>query len=61
MFLTHNQIRQLSDLISEYPDEDGVEIICDNTSGIGSNVYATITYVSGTRQTTVDITDYERW
>ena len=58
--LTRKNIEQLYALMQEYPGTDEVKISFSNSSGIGTNVYATVKYTS-TREHTIDITDYESW
>ncbi len=52
---------QLHSLISEYSDEETVELLIDGSSGIGLNVTAVVRYAAGTRADSRDITDYDRW
>jgi hypothetical protein len=60
--LTRNQIRQLYEFVLEYEgDDERVQIRYSDSSGIGTNMYASIKYASGTREAEIDITDYENW
>ena len=58
--LTRKQVEQVAALMQEYKDATDVTFSMDSSSGIGSNIYATIKYL-GYREHTIDITDYENW
>lgn len=59
--LSRNQIEQLHSLINEYTDENEIELLVDDSSGIGQNITAVVRYAAGTRADLRDITDYDRW
>lgn len=61
LILSRNQIEQLHTLISEYTDEDEVELLIDGGSGIGQSITAVVRYAAGTHADLRDITDYNRW
>ena len=59
--LSRKQIDQLHSMIREYTDEETIELLVDDSSGIGLNVTAMVRYAAGTRTDSRDITDYDRW
>lgn len=61
MLLTRSQIHKLYEMINEYPNEDRLELMSNNNSGIGNTIVAAIKYASGTREDHRDITDYDIW
>lgn len=58
--LTRKQIADLHDLMKEYPDATEVRFTYSSTTGIGTNVYATVRCAECCEYT-VEITDYESW
>jgi hypothetical protein len=58
--LTRKQVDAIHALMLEYDDAREVTFSMSSTSGIGTNIYATIKYL-GYREVTIDITDYENW
>ena len=48
-------------MISEYTNEDSIELLINSNSGIGQNITAVIRYAAGTRTDSRDITDFDRW
>ena len=59
--LTRAQIEQLYALIAAHPGQRDVQISYGMTTGIGTNVYATLQDDAGQAGQTIDITDYENW
>jgi hypothetical protein len=48
-------------MISEYPNEDSIELLIASNSGVGQDITAVIRYAAGTRTDSRDITDFNRW
>jgi len=59
--LTRTQIEQLHALITTHPGKRDVQISYGTSTGIGTNVYATLQDDAGQVGQTIDITDYENW
>jgi hypothetical protein len=57
--LTRTQLDQLLEIMQQHASAEDVEITFGYGSGIGTNIYATVTHAG--QEHTTDITDYENW